>query len=250
MSDIDTQAPQAQDPVATDTSATVDQSEASTQTEVTPEATQTVEEKQTEEVNAEDTVEEKLYAGKYKSVEDMEKAYQELNSKFTSASQEKAELSRILNEAFATPEQPALPEQQTDYYQEEPAPLNNEIENIKRVQAVQSFIINHNDANAEAMQKILTQDPLVQQISGHEAKLEYAYLKSQNMSSTKAIAEAEKKAVKETKAKIVEKQTTQVEQTKATEQVDEDADLKARLVSDDFYERDKARQEYIRKYLV
>ena len=100
MSDTETQAPQADDPVATDTSATADTSEASTQTNEAPEATQETKEPV---AKATDTVEDKLYAGKYKSVEDMEKAYQELNSKFTNTSQEKAELAKILNDAFITP---------------------------------------------------------------------------------------------------------------------------------------------------
>lgn len=39
--------------------------------------------------------EEKLYAGKFKSPEDMEKSYQELQSKFTKTAQEKAELERL-----------------------------------------------------------------------------------------------------------------------------------------------------------
>ncbi len=44
---------------------------------------------------AKETAEEKLYAGKYKSVEEMEKAHEELQSKFTKTAQEKAELERL-----------------------------------------------------------------------------------------------------------------------------------------------------------
>ena len=247
MSDIDTQAPQAQDPVATDTSVPVDQSEASTQTnEGAPEATQQLEE--SVEVKATDTAEEKLYAGKYKSAEDMEKAYQELQSKYTTTSQEKAELGRILNEAF-TPQEPQV-QPQVDVYSEEPDPINNEIENLKRVTAVQSFIMSHDDADAGAMQKVLNEDPLVKQIVGHEAKLEYAYLRSQNMTKKQAIAEAQKQAVQQTKAKVVEKQTAQVESANVTEKVDEKGDIMSRMSQGSYEDREKARREYIRKYLV
>lgn len=241
----DTQTSQTVDPAATDTSTQVNQSEAITQTnEGTPEATQQTEE--TVEIKAEDTVEDKLYAGKYKSVEDMEKAYRELQSKATKDSQEKAELARILNESFAAPE----PQVQADPYAIEPDPINNEVENLKSQVAVQSFIMTHPNADASSMQEVFNTDPLVKQISGHEAKLEYAFLKSQSMSSSKAIAEARKTATQETKAKIVEKQTVQVESSKATEQIDEKSDLKNRMSSGSYEDREKARKEYIRKYLI
>ena len=241
----DTQTSQTAAPDATDTTAQVNQSEAITQTnEGTPEATQQTEE--TVEIKAEDTVEDKLYAGKYKSVEDMEKAYRELQSKATKDSQEKAELARILNESFAAPE----PQAQADPYAIEPDPINNEVENLKSQVAVQSFIMTHPNADASSMQEVFNSDPLVQQIQGHAAKLEYAYLKSQSMSSSKAIAEARKTATQETKAKIVEKQTVQVESSKATEQIDEKSDLKNRMSSGSYDDREKARKEYIRKYLI
>ena len=246
MSDIDTQASQAQDPVTTDTSVPVETSEASTQTnDGTPEATQEIE--GNTEIKATDTVEEKLYAGKYKNVEDMEKAYQDLQSKFTNTAQEKAELSRILNESFAEPEPQAQP---ADPYAVEPDPLNNEIERLKQVTAVQSFIMSHENADAAAMQQVLSSDPMIKQIQGHEAKLEYAYLRSQNMSQQKAIESATKEAVQQTKAKIVEKQTVQVESTKANEQVDEKSDLMSRMSQGSYEQRESARREYIRKYLV
>ena len=225
-----------------------------------PEATQeqaTVQETAAPEVNATDTAEEKLYAGKYKSVEDMEKAYQELNSKFTNTSQEKAELAKILNEAFLTPE-PAVPQQQqnsdTDsYYQEnteESNPLNREIEQLKTKSAVQDFILTHGDANSAAMQEVLNTDPIVRSINSPEAKLEYAYLKSQNIASSKALAEAQKTAAQQAQAKIVEKQTAQVETVRKTEPADESSELKTRMTSGSVADREAARREYIRKYLV
>jgi hypothetical protein len=70
------------------------------------------------------------------------------------------------------------------------------------------------------------------------------------MSQQKAIDSATKEAVQQTKAKIVEKQTVQVESTKATEQVDEKTDLKNRMSEGSYEQRESARREYIRKYLV
>ena len=199
----ETQTSQTVDPAATDTSAQVTQSEADVQVnEVTPEATQQTE--GTVEVKAEDTVEEKLYAGKYKSVEDMENAYKELQAKATRDSQEKAELARILNESFTAPEPQT--QAQADPYAIGPDPINNEMENLKSQVAVQSFIMTHPNADAASMQKVLNSDPLIQEIQGHQAKLEYAFLKSQSMSQNKVIEEAKKIATQETKAKIVEKQ--------------------------------------------
>lgn len=243
----DTQASQAQEPVQ-DTSSSVDISEASAQSnEVAPEAAQVQE--GTPEVNATDTVEEKLYAGKYKTVEDMESAYKELNSKFTNTTQEKAELSRILNEAFATPQQPVV--EQQDVYGIEPDPVNSEIENLKRVTAVQSFIMSHEGANADAMQQVLNSDPLVKQISGHEAKLEYAYLRSQNMGQQQAIAAAQQQAVQQTQAKVVEKQAAQVETSRKVDTSNEGSELLDRATGNySKADRDKARMDIIRKNLV
>ncbi len=53
----------------------------------------------------------KLYAGKFKTPEDIEKAYQELESKFTRTSQEKADLERRSTAAAAAP--PPPPPQKT-----------------------------------------------------------------------------------------------------------------------------------------
>lgn len=247
MSVDDTQAPQSQDPVATDTSALEDQSEASTQTNEAPEATQTVEEKQTEEVNATDTAD-KLYAGKYKTPEDMEKAYKELESKFGRETSEKADLTRILNEAFTPPEAPQA-QVEDDY--EESNPLTEKVERMERQSAVQGFIFTHPDANGSAMNEVLGKDPIIQQIQGHEAKLEYAYLKSQNMSSAKAIAEAQKTAANQAQTKIVEKQAAQVETARKADTTDENSELMERATGNYSQEdRDNARKALIRKNLI
>lgn len=216
-----------------------------------PEATQANTE-EAQSVNTTDKVEEKLYAGTFKSPEDMEKAYQELRSKATKDSMEKAELSRILNEAFTVQEPVAQPVANVDdSYIDEPDPVNQEIETLKRNQAVTMFVMNHQDANPEAMQQVLTTDPLVKQISGHEAKLEYAYLRSQSMTQQKAIAEATKTGAQAATAKLAEKQVAQVESAQqSTAQVDETADLKQRMQTGTLTEREAARREYIKKNLV
>ena len=226
--------------------ATTQTDEASEVVTDTPEATQgTVETKEvtTPETKAEDTVEDKLFAGKYKTVEEMESAYQELNSKFTNTAQEKAELARILDNAFATPEST-----DTDGYGE--GTLDNETDQLKRDNAVIKFIISHDDANAESMKEILASDPLVAQITGHEARLEYAYQKSKNMGSAKTIEEATKKASEQATAKVVEKQAAQVESAQATAPVNEDEELKTRMYTGTLEQREIARREYIKKHLV
>lgn len=250
MSETDNQALQVDEPAATDNSAPVDQSEASTQTDEAPEATQVKEE--TPELNATDKAEESLLLGKFKTPEELATAYQQLESKSTKDAMEKAELSRILNEAFVPPEAtPQATQTDADDFADEPNPLNQEIEALKRQTAVQGFIMNHQDADAASMQQVLSSDPLVKQISGHEAKLEYAYLKSQGMTQQKAIAEAEKKGAEQAHAKVAEKQTAQVETaTKTAEQTDEKAELQERMSTGPLEQREKARREYIRKYLV
>lgn len=229
-------------------------SEASQNTNQAPEATQgeaPAKEVEAPEVKVEDTAEEKLYAGKYKTAEDMEKAYQELNSKFTNTSQEKAELAKILNEAFSSPEPASQQRPETDdYYQEESNPADQKIEALERKTAVQSFIISHTDADPATMQKVLSEDPLVAQINGHEAKLEYAYLRSQSLSSQAAIAAAEKRGADQTQAKIAEKQVAQVESATSAEQVDEKSELKNKAMTGKPDERKSARLEYIRKHLT
>lgn len=211
-----------------------------------PDAAQEVKEP---EAKAEDTVEEKLYAGKYKSAEDMEKAYKELESKFGKETSEKAELTRILNEAFAVPDTSVADTNSDDDV--ETTPQENETEGLKRDTAVLKFIISHQDADGAEMKKILNEDPMIKQISGHDAKLEYAYLRSQNMSKSKAIAEAKKTGQEEAQAKTAEKTAAQVESAKKSEPIDEDGDLLEKATGNyDQATRDAARLKLIRKNLV
>jgi len=247
----DTQASGTEAPAVADT-VTTQPSEASEVKNEAPETTQGTEaqEAPTTEVKAEDTAGDKLYAGKYKSVEDMEKAYTELQSKFGQTTNEKAELSRILNEAFQSPAPATAQAVTDDGYQDEANPVNQEIDSLKRVTAVQSFIMSHPEADPASMQKVLADDPLVKQISGHDAKLEYAFLRSQNMAQPRAIAEAEKKAAIQAQAKIAEKQTAQVETARVSTPVDDKGELKNRMSTGSREDRDAARREYIRKYLV
>lgn len=240
MDPNDTQATGTDAPAPADT-ADNQTSEAGEVKNEAPEATQDQAQGAESEVTAEDTAGEKLYAGKYKTVEDMENAYNNLQSKFGQTTSEKAELSRILNESMATP----APADTGDDFTEEPTGSQ---ESPKL--AVLEFIVTHPDADATAMQQVLTQDPLVKQISGHEAKLEYALLRSQSMSRSKAIAEAEKRASDATTAKIAEKQTAQVETATKSAPVDEKAELNTRMSSGSQEQRDAARREYIKKYLV
>ena len=221
-------------------------SEASLQVDnVAPEAAQ-VEEPT---VKATDTADDKLYAGKYKSVEEMEKAYLSAQTKLTETASEKAELSRILNESFGT-EEPQAQTVEADLFTE-PDVVKSELENVKRSQAVMMFVMNHQDADPKTMQEVLSSDPLVKQIQGHEAKLEYAYLRSQSMSQNKAIAEATKTGAQQAQAKIVEKQAAQVETAQqSAAPIDEKAELKERMQSGPLADREAARKAYIKKYLI
>lgn len=230
----DTQATDADVPAQADTTEQQPSEANEQQQQVTPEATQGTEETQevsTAEVKAEDTVEETLLAGKYKSPEDLERAYKELESKFGKETSEKAELSRILNETFLAPEVTLEATTDTDEYggYDEPNPVIQEVEELKRKSAVQTFILSHSDADPQSMQQVLTTDPLVQQITGHEAKLEYAYLKSQGMTQQKAIADAEKKGAERTQVKMAEKTVAQVESAKKSAPVNDKADLIERM---------------------
>lgn len=221
-----------------------------------PEATQTeatAQEAEATEVKATDTAEESLYAGKYKSVEDMEKAYKELQSKATRDAQEKAELTKILNDAFLTPEAdaPATVADTEETYGEEPSSVDPRIERLERQGAVSNFIMTHPDADGAAMNKVMTSDPLIASIQGHEARLEYAYLKSKTMSQPKAVEQARREGAQQVQAKTAEKQVAQVEAaSQSSTQIDEKAELQERMASGNYEQREKARREYIRKYLV
>lgn len=223
-------------------------SEASVQTNnEAPEAAQEAKEPETK---AEDTAEEKLYAGKYKSAEEMEKAYQELQSKATKDSQEKAELTRILNEAFTPPEATTAKETVEEDF-EEPTPQVNSKEDARdRKIALLEFTVNHPDADGDTMVKVLQSDPRVADMSSYEAKLEYAYLRSQNMSQPKAIAEAQKTAKAESQAKTAEKQAAQVESAKKAEPVGDDSLLSKATGNYTAEDREAARKALIKKHLV
>lgn len=245
--DDETQAVAPAVPVQTDTATEETKSEVDVQ--VNNEAPEAAPAPKEADVNATDTAEEKLYAGKYKSPEDMEKAYKELESKFGRETSEKAELTRILNEAFATPE-PATAATDTDSYEYQEPTINSETEGLKRDTAVLKFIIGHQDADGGVMKEILATDPLINQIQGHEAKLEYAYLRSQSMGQKKAIETATKTAQVQAQAKVVEKQAAQVETAQKAVPVDEDAELMATAVGGNPTDSKAARQAIIRKRLI
>ena len=217
--------------------------EADVQVEETPEATQVE-----TEVKAEDTVE-KLYAGKYKTVEDLESAYKNAESKIGQTASEKAELAKKLEGTFIEQEVAQSQQLLDDGYEIDP--VAQKVERLERNDSVSRFIFAHPDADGEAVKQILLNDPSIPLIGSYDARLEFAYLKSQNMSSSKAIAEAKKNTATETQAKIVEKQTAQVEAAQQTATaVDEKAELKEKIASGTLTERVQARREYIRKYLI
>lgn len=243
MNPDETQATGTDAPATADTADT----QASTASEVennqAPEATQTEAQGTQPEVTAEDTAETKLYAGKYKTPEEMEKAYKNLESKFGQTATEKAELSRILNDAFTTP----ATADTGDSFADEPASANQESPDV----AILKFIVMHgNDGvDANAMNEVLKTDPYIAQISGHDAKLQYAYLRTQNMAKDKALAEAEKKGAQSATAKIAEKQIAQVESGKKTES-DDGSELLTKATTGNPAEREAARKALIRKHLV
>lgn len=251
MSVDETQAPVVQDP-ATDTPVQTDTSETNQlATNDAPEATQGTEAAQetaTAEISATDTAQEKLYAGKYKTPEELERSYKELESKFGQTASEKAELTRILNDSFVAPE-PTRTDTVNDLDELEDNPLKKEVDKLNRVTAVQTFAISHPDADGDAMRKVLADDPLVSQISGHEAKLEYAYLRSKSITQPKVIAQAQKEAQSQAQAKIVEKQAAQVETaSKATET--NNAELMTQATTAKPQDREAARLALIRKHLT
>lgn len=242
MSSNDTQASDVQDPTK-DTPEQQDQSKAGELENQTPEANQEEEVKETSEtdVNATDTAE-KLLAGKYKTPEDLEKAYKELESRFGKESSEKAELSKVLNEVMTPSEEDTASTSEDLEYSAD--------DKVQRDMAVLKFIISHGDANAENMKKVLAEDPMVSQINSHEAKLEYAYLRAKDATSSQAMNEAQKVAQDEAKAKIAEKEGAQVESAKKAEPTDEGADLLSKATEGTPDERKAARNALIRKHLT
>lgn len=213
--------------------------------QVKSEAPEAAPESKESDVNATDTAEEKLYAGKYKSVEDLEKAYKNAESKLGQTSSERAELTREL-QGTLNEESAQSPILDANGYVD---PVAEKLERLERNDAVSRFIFAHPDADGNAVKEILTTDPIIQQIQGYDARLEYAFLKSQNMSSKKAIEEAKKTAATQTQAKIVEKQTAQVETSRKAETTDEKSELKSRMYQGG-EDGAQARRDYIRKYLI
>jgi hypothetical protein len=242
MSETDTQAAPAQDP-AQDTSAGQGaQGEASELTQEAPEASQG---EQTD-VKAEDTAEAKLLAGKYKTVEELEKAYSELHSEYGRTTSEKAELQRILNEAFTPPADNA----DTGYDDEQEVSTPAGDDKTQRDVSVLKFTIAHPDADGTLMNEVLAKDPNVKYIKGYEAKLEYAYAQSQVQKMKNLMAEAKKQGAAEAQAKTAEKEAAQVETGKRTEPVDEQAELLDKAKNGTPEERKAARLALIRKNLV
>lgn len=197
---------QSEAPAVADT-APVPTSEADLQANDTPEAAEV----QETTVNAEDTVEEKLYAGKYKTAEDMEKAYQELNAKFTTTTQQKAELSRILADAFAEPAPAPAAAQDYDEYVDDTPTANPVNDVVSRKVAIMEFAMSHPDADGAAMLEVINNDPATRNMPDYETKLKYAYALSQITAQPKVVEEATRQAQAQTQVKIAEKQAAQVE---------------------------------------
>ena len=216
--------------------------QASPQSKESPEATQEnveAQEATSPETKATDT-EEKLYAGKYKTEEELERAYKELESKFGKTASEKAELTKAIDQSLAPNVQPGVP-----------GDINAVNDSLARDNAVIKFMMSHDDADPQVMEEILTTDPHVTQIGDYSTRLEYAYLRSQNMSKAKAIEEATKEAVTQTEAKIIEKQTAQVESAQKAESVDEVAELRDRAFNGNTsQEREAARIELIKRTII
>lgn len=234
--------------------ATIQNSAASESSQVAPEAAQTQE--GSSEVKAEDTAqEEKLYAGKYKTVEDLEKSYKELESSYGRSKSEYADLTKILNEAFASPESTSATEasqnQDTEYgYQDDDTAKQTQANPLERKVTVLEFSMTHQDADAEAMKEILMSDPLVNRINGDDAKLEYAYLRAKEKTSGKAIKEAERRAQEQAAVKVAEKEVAKVESASKSEPIDEDGELRTQAMTGSPSERKAARAALIRKHLV
>lgn len=205
--DTDTQAQvQSDAPTPEVDTAPAPTSEADVQANDTPEAAVA----QETTVNAEDTVEEKLYAGKYKTVEDMEKAYGELQSKFSTTTQQKAELSKILADAFAEPAPAPAATASYDDYDDDTRVAPQESATNRDI-AVMKFVMSNPDADGAAILGVINSDPFIQQLPNYEAKLKYAHAISQSTAQPKVVEEAKKQAQVQTQAKIAEKQAAQVE---------------------------------------
>lgn len=231
----------------TDT-ATTQTNEASELSQSTPEDTQTNDQQETvqTEVKTEDTVqEEKLFAGKYKTVEDLEKSYKELESSFGKKTNEYAELTKILNEAFIPPEPAA---EDTAY--DDPGESAAATDPLKRKVTLLEFALTHSDADGEAMKKVLAEDPLVSKINGDDAKLEYAYYRAKSLTMETNVAEAQRQAQVQTHAKIAEKELAKVESVTKTEPADDSKANMTKATGGTPEERKSARLALIRQHLT
>lgn len=257
MNPSDTQTPAEENPQTEDTSQKQEQSEASGLAEQeAPEANQNEEEKDSGE-KAEDTAEERLLAGKYKTTEDLEAAYKQLESKFGHKSNQVAELNSALTESL---EQSQEAEVQTETESEEHQSTQPKVQpsasedNRDRDIAVMKFVMTRgNEVSPEQTQeinKVLQSDPIVSQISTTEGKLEYAYQKSRNATNQQAMQKAQEEAQKETKAKMAEKEAAQVESGKKAEQPDGKEQLLSQAREGGPEEAKKARERLIREQLT
>lgn len=189
-------------------------------------------------INGEDKAD-KLLAGTFKSTEELERAYKELRTKATKDAMQKAELAKTVNNT--------LSEQTEGLYGDDHVAVK--LDAMERSNAVNSFTITHPDANVAEVDSILRSDPVVQSIGTYEGRLEYAYLKSQNMATQKAVEEAGKKAAVQKEAKILEKQAAQVESSRKAEP-EQDTDLLTQASTGSYEQREAARRELIRKHLI
>lgn len=209
MSDTDTHAPQDQGPAPAatpaapeDTSAAREQDQAVTPTDPVVETTTPV----TPEVTVA-SEEDGFLGGKYKSKEDFENAYKNLQTTRQRELQEAAELRSVLQAAFATDDDTTDPAT-AGYagYDDDKADsvVANRLVNME-------FAMAHPDADGKAILDVMKNDPVAKQIQSYEARLRYAYLASKEKAAPQQVAEAQRQAAADAKAKVVEKQAAQVE---------------------------------------
>lgn len=250
MSETDTQALQPVDPAAAATSTQEDTSMASEHNQAdVPEAASSTEETSVNATATATSEENGFLGGKYKTAQEFEEAYKELKNTYDRSAQEKAELSKILNEAFASDNATSDSQTEDDIYSTDTSakPVDS---GVNTKVAIMEFMMIHSDADGAALNEILKNDPMVAHISTPEAKLQYAYLQSQVQSKDKALASAKQEGVKTAQAKIVEKQVAQVETAQKAQAIDEKTELRNTYTSGNPDERAAARAEYIKKFLV
>ena len=211
MNEIDTDGAQEQTPAAADTV------QAQEQTDIADDQVQAdtpvVADDNTAQVTPTDTEssdDDGFLGGKYKTKEDFEKAYRELQTLRQTELEEKAQLSQILNSAFGSlDEQPAQQDGYEEEYEDKTAP--SQLDSVNQKLAVMEFSMAYPDADGKAMTEVLTKDPVATQIQDYSARLKYAYAISKTNAQTKVVEAAQKQAQAATVAKIAEKQAAQVE---------------------------------------